>query len=251
MNLALIQPDIAWKDIKANLQKANDFIQQASMEKCDVVVFSEMFHTGFCMDTDITTKDSEKIIEKLSYLAKKYDINIIAGLAKQDENNNHNIAITINKDGKQISEYIKNYSFSLGKENLYYRAGEKQSIYEIDGIRASTFICYDLRFAELFRKVAQSVKIIFVIASWPQSRIDHWSSLLKARAIENQCFVVGVNRIGKDGNDIRYNGATSIYNPLGEEVLKMGENIEYKSIDIDVYQVDKIRRKFPFLKDMK
>jgi predicted amidohydrolase len=157
----------------------------------------------------------------------------------------------MNRKGQVIARYIKNHPFSFAKENEYYHPGNDQSIFEIDYTKCSMFICYDLRFPELFRMVARSVKIIFVIANWPEIRQAHWESLLKARAIENQCFIVGVNRIGKDGNGLVYAGGSLVCDPSGNERSRGGKQQEYISTELDVSDVDCIRKKFPFLQDMK
>ena len=108
-----------------------------------------------------------------------------------------------------IAKYSKMHPFSFAKEDQYFSAGNTRVIFHIEGIPASVFICYDLRFPEIFRDIAREVQAVFVLANWPSTRKDHWETLLKARAIENQCFVIGVNRTGKDGNGIRYPGAST------------------------------------------
>ena len=129
--------------------------------------------------------------------------------------------------------------------------GNEQVVFEVDGIKSSIFICYDLRFPELFRKVAKDINVIFVIANWPEVRQPHWESLLQARAIENQCFIVGVNRIGKDGNDLIYGGGSNVFSPLGENLSRGGKNQEYIVTDLDTAEVGAVRERFPFLQDMK
>jgi predicted amidohydrolase len=113
------------------------------------------------------------------------------------------------------------------------------------------FICYDLRFPEIFRQIAEEVEVIFVIANWPHTREMHWQNLLIARAIENQCFIVGVNRIGNDGVGLKYNGSSMVINPSGEVLLQTDKITEYDTCDIDISMVSKTRKDFPFLEDIR
>jgi predicted amidohydrolase len=130
-------------------------------------------------------------------------------------------------------------------------AGDNVTTFDIDGLPSSIFICYDLRFPEVFRKVAKQVQAIFVIANWPSERVEHWNALLKARAIENQCFIIGVNRTGIDGNGIHYSGSSCVIDPTGSFICSGGESEEYLVSDFDSAQVSKVRAQFPFLRDMR
>jgi len=252
MKIASIQLNIHWEDKLSNFKQAAKFVKQAKQDNCDLVVFPEMFNTGFSMNAKkiAENRDSETT-HFLCQLAKKHQINLIAGFVEKSDFGNENIAIYINREGQKKSRYIKNHPYSYAGENKVYSSGEAQAIYDLDGCPATTFICYDLRFPELFRKVAQQVKIIFVIASWPVVRQKHWEILLQARAIENQCFVVGVNRIGTDGNGLEYGGGSHVYSPLGEPLSRGGDKQEYIVTEIDLTDVDKLRKSLPFLNDMK
>lgn len=251
MKIVIIQLNIIWKNKSENLIRAEDFIKQANADGADLVVFPEMFNTGFSMDSqEIAEAEKGETFLVLSSLAKKYKINLIAGLA-ESSGSLKNIALSINRQGDLLAKYIKNYPFSFAGEDKFYQAGDEQVVFELDGVKCSTFICYDLRFPEVFRGVAKQVEVIFVIANWPASRQLHWQSLLQARAIENQCFVVGVNRTGEDGNGLTYAGGSCIFNPLGHCLLLADEMNEYHFIEIDSSEVAAIRDAFPFLLDMK
>ncbi len=176
---------------------------------------------------------------------------MIAGFVEKIDGRVENIALFINRDGQVKARYIKNYPYSHAGEDKYYSSGDQQVVFDLGGSRASLFICYDLRFPELFRKVAKKVEIIFVIANWPVARQEQWEILLKARAIENQCFIVGVNRIGRDGNDLEYGGRSHVYGPSGEDISRGDQHQEYIVSPVDPAQVDKLRRELPFLRDMK
>lgn len=250
MKLALIQMDIAWQDKDRNHQRALSFIKKASGHGCDVIVFPEMFTTGFSMDIS-KIDDGSPTDSLLSKAAEKYGLYIIAGFPVKENNIARNIAKVYDRTGRPIAEYTKMHPFSYLQEDRYFISGSETVIFDILGIPCTVFICYDLRFPEIFRKVVRDVHLIFVIANWPSSRIDHWKTLLRARAIENQCFVIGVNRTGKDGNGIAYPGCSCLYDPSGKMLLTGDEKEEFLIAEIEPSEVQRIRRDFPFLKDMK
>ena len=252
MKVASIQLNIVWESRQENLHRVEKFIQQAKADACDLVVLPEMFNSGFSMNCAVVAECPDGLSsQKLSELAKKHHINIIAGLTEINNNLASNIALMINREGMIKAKYIKNYPFSPVGEDKSYVTGNQQVVFEIDGVKASVFICYDLRFPELFRKVAKQVQMIFVIASWPETRQDHWQTLLKARAIENQCFIVGVNRIGKDGNGVKYIGGSQVFDPSGVNLSRAGKEQEYLVTELDLSKVNKLRQELPFLQDIK
>lgn len=247
-----MQMDIFWEDKDKNLRKAEKLIETAVEHDCAIAVFPEMFATGFSMNAEkITEAENGTVVSTLNQLAAKYGISLIAGIAVKSEGSYENRAYIINSDGEIIDVYTKNYGFSYSGEDKIYSNGDKQIVFEIEGMKSSVFICYDLRFPELFRRVAKSVSVIFVIANWPDSRIDQWDALLKARAIENQCFVVAVNRKGIDGNGLHYNGHSAVFSPSGDEVELFRLDGECRCFEIDEGETDFVRQRFPFLKDMR
>jgi len=252
MKIASIQLDIVWENKQENLHKAAKFIDTAKNDDCDLVVFPEMFNTGFSMNSNIIAESYDgHTVSTLCGLAKQYEINLIAGYPEKANTKAKNVAISINRNGIVIGRYVKNHPFSFVHEDAFYEPGNDYVIFELDHTKCSMFICYDLRFPELFRKVAKDVELIFVIANWPEVRQHHWESLLKARAIENQCFIVGVNRTGKDGNDLIYAGGSHVYHPTGESLSRGGKNQMYIVTDLDIDDVADVRKNFPFLQDMK
>lgn len=254
MKAALIQLDIAWQDRQRNYDKAASYAQRASEEKCDIIIFPEMFNTGFSMDLSIVSDEGiGEATSILSDIAKQNSINLIAGFPMKSpaEEKGRNLAVVYDRSGMLAATYTKMHPFSPADENKYYLAGENVATFVIDGIPSGIFICYDLRFPEVFRMVARQVKAIFVIANWPGSRKDHWDALLKARAIENQCFVIGVNRTGTDGNGIFYAGGSGIIDPMGKVVRTGGDKEEYVVAEFDAGEVDRVRNDYPFLKDIR
>jgi omega-amidase len=254
MKVALIQLDIAWEDRQRNYRKAELFAQMASADNCDVMVLPEMFNTGFSMDLSaVADEDISETTSALSGIAKTYSVNIIAGFPMKSpaEQKGRNMAVAFDKNGMLISTYTKIHPFSLVGEEEFYIAGDNISLFNISGIPASMFICYDLRFPEIFRKIARQVQLIFVIANWSAARKAHWETLLRARAIENQCFVIGVNRIGTDANGIHYTGASCVIGPEGNVLCSGDDMTEYLVCEFDPSEVASIRSEYPFLKDMK
>lgn len=254
MKIATISLNIVWQDIDANLEKARYFISKAKEDNCDMVILPEIFNAGFVANMDKYCEPAnDKTYQFLKKLAIKYSINIIAGMAEKEEKKKaKNIALAFNRLGEEVVKYCKIHPFSYADEDKYFMSGNKTMTFNIDNTKCCVFICYDLRFPEIFRQVAKKVEVIFVIANWPKSRILHWQSLLIARAIENQCFIVGVNRTGiNDSNGLIYNGCSMIINPKGEVLLKSQDFNEYDFGDIDIADVAKVRKKFPFLNDMK
>ena len=254
MRIGLAQLNVLWEMKKENFIRAEKFIKKASHKKCEIVVFPEMFNTGFSMNIpSIAEKKFGETAKFLAMQAKQNDINIIAGYTVKglEGKKGLNQGVLYNRKGKRVATYTKIHSFSFATEDQYYTAGTKVVTFDIEELPSSLFICFDLRFPEIFRRVAKSVQAIFVIANWPSTRIEHWEALLKARAIENQCFVIGVNRTGRDGNGIHYSGRSKIIGPLGNEICSAGQKEELLIGEIVPHEVVEIRQKFPFLNSMK
>ncbi|MDP2168756.1 MAG: carbon-nitrogen family hydrolase [Thermodesulfovibrionales bacterium] len=254
MKVALIQMDIRWESKKPNYSKAQKFAKRAREEGCDIAVFPEMFNTGFSMNVPaIAEAEDGETASFLSALAKKYEINLIAGFPvwAMAGGMGRNMAAVFDRQGAVVAKFTKLHPFSFAGEHKHYSPGEGAVVFDIEGIQASLFICYDLRFPEVFRAVAKDVQAIFVIANWPASRVEHWETLLRARAIENQCFIIGVNRTGKGGNGILYPGASHVYGPSGEDICRGNEKDEFLTVEFDPALVAEARSKFPFLKDIR
>ena len=171
-------------------------------------------------------------------------------MIEKDNESFYNTLIHINPSGKLVCSYRKIHPFSYSSEDKFYTGGNKAVITEINGWTVGLSICYDLRFPELFRQYAkQKVGLIIVIANWPDTRIAQWKTLLSARAIENQCYVAAVNRVG-DHLKLHYNGRSSIYDPMGNEIVSLSDLEKVTSADISIENVIQVRSKFPFLEDI-
>jgi predicted amidohydrolase len=254
MNIALIQMSVEWEAKEANLIKAARFIGKAKEQGADTAVLPEMFTSGFSVKTQVLAeKELGFTHDFLSAMARDNNLNLLAGyqvrLAGEDKA--RNVARAYSRSGSLLATYTKMHPFSHAGEDRQFLPGEGPVLFPLDGIPSSVFICYDLRFPEVFRHVAREAAVVFVIANWPSSRADHWSALLKARAIENQCVVVGVNRSGEDGNGLHYSGRSQMISPLGEEVCACGEAEEVLVCSTTPHDVEQVRLEYPFLKDMR
>jgi len=254
MKAALVQLDSVWESKRANLERAAFFAGKAAQEKCDVVVLPELFSTGFSMNIPVIAEDGYgETASYLSSIARDNCINLIAGFAIKapGDERARNMGVVYDRKGRPDATYTKRHSFPLSREAEQFIEGTESVVFHIDEMPSSLFICYDLRFPEDFRDVAGRVQAIFVIANWPSERKEHWETLLKARAIENQCFVIGVNRTGLDGNGIRYPGASGVFGPLGNVVCSGNDTEEFITCEFDPGETDRVRSALPFLKGSK
>ncbi|MFW5960773.1 MAG: nitrilase-related carbon-nitrogen hydrolase [Chitinivibrionales bacterium] len=250
MIVAGIQMDIVWEDREANLNKASLLADEASDNGADTLVFPEMFSTGFSMDTDKTAETREGATYRfLKETATQNGLWVVAGLVlKNTKGKPSNDCCVIDPEGREKGLYSKNKLFRYGKEHHFYQPGTSTETLLLNGIKSSLFICFDLRYPGLIRETAYNTHACFIIASWPEPRTMHWETLLRARAIENQMFVIGINRTGP-GRDLSYSGHSAVISPTGEYLAKAGSNEEIIYADINPESVVKTRRKWPFLKE--
>jgi predicted amidohydrolase len=251
MKVLCAQLDIVWQDSAENLRRLQARLQQTASGSCDVLVLPELFHCGFSMEAEQVAQARQgNVYQALSTLARQQQVYVVAGMAlRGDVGEIYNAALVFDRQGNELACYAKNRLFSLAGEGRSYQAGREAVVFEVDGTPCSVFICYDLRFPELFRQVIPRAELIFVLANWPDSRQRHWEVLLQARAIENQCFVVGVNRSGTDGNALHYVGGSMVVDPLGQVLCQLPDAPCLETVEIDLRQVDRVRSQFPFLAD--
>ncbi|MEJ2618477.1 MAG: carbon-nitrogen family hydrolase [Ignavibacteriaceae bacterium] len=250
MKIGLVQYNPIWELREENKKKINQLIER-DFQNSSLLIFPEMTLTGFTM---MAEKFGESLkgdsFKYFSDTALKYQTYIAAGLIENDDGNYFNSLILLNPDGELISKYRKIHPFSYSTEDKHYKKGRETKSSDIKGLKAGLSICYDLRFPELYRFYAKErVQLIIVIANWPDTRIEHWKTLLKARAIENQCYVAGVNRVGDDP-ELHYTGFSSIYDPMGNEIISLADEEKIVFADINKENVAKIRKNLPFLDDI-
>lgn len=247
MKIGVVQFDIAWEEREKNFKRVSKLVQHC--KDCDVIVLPEVFSTGFSVNKALAETRGGKTERFLSQLASSLRTNVLAGYLLNIKGKVRNVATLFSSSGKRVATYSKIHLFSLLGEDKVFERGRKTVVFEINRIPCSVFICYDLRFPEVFRKVADRVYVIFVIANWPKSRAQHWLTLLRARAIENQCFTVGVNRVGEDENRIIYFGNSVSYDPFGETLFDAGNEEGFFTFEIPLERVREIRESYPFLRD--
>ena len=251
MKIGLIQYSPKWEDKDANKEKISVLLKTNKTE-VDLLIFPEMTLTGFTMQSKAYAEEIEG--ESFSYfssLAEKCECDIIAGIIEKKSGNYFNTVIHIEKNGKLKNHYHKIHPFSYSDEDKYFSAGNNPAITCLGDWKIGLSICYDLRFPELYRFYAkENVHLIIIIANWPDTRIEHWRTLLKARAIENQCYVAAVNRVGKDPK-LNYTGFSGMYDPMGKEIVAVENEEKVIFVDLDKNYMNEVRKKFPFLDDIK
>ncbi|MEI6079122.1 MAG: nitrilase-related carbon-nitrogen hydrolase [bacterium] len=243
MKVGLFQYNIAWENKDKNKSNILSILDASNESDIDWMIFPEMTLSGFSMDLS-KTSINEADVGFFSKLAVDHNCNISFGAVVDSNNRN----ITINRKGDVICEYSKIHLFGYGDETSHYEPGKCERPFEIEGARIKPLVCYDLRFSYLFWDNAPKTDIFFVIANWAGSRRTHWMSLLKARAIENQSFVIGVNRVGSDPK-VGYTGDSMVVDPQGNEILNCGDKEGLYTVRLSLDAVSKTRASFPFLKD--
>jgi omega-amidase len=248
--VAGIQHDIVWEDPAANFARLAPMIEQAAADGARLVVLSEMYSTGFSMKTERVAEDVDgPSVQFLVEQARTHRVWVCASVPERVEEGEHpfNQLVVAGPDGS-TRRYAKIHPFTFGREHEHYSAGAHFLTVEIEGARCSFFVCYDLRFADEFWALAAETDCYVVPANWPAARRDHWMSLLRARAIENQAYVVGVNRVGEGGR-LGYSGDSMIIDPFGEVVAQAGAGEAIIAADVDPARVWSVRAEYPFLQD--
>lgn len=253
MNISVIQFDIEFNNPSMNREKVINKIKNIKLNT-DIIVLPEMWNTSFNFETinEDADDNGHPTITMLSDIAKQNSVNIVAGsIADKEGNKIYNRAYVINRDGNTIHTYEKVHLVHHTPENKYITAGNNISCFEIDGIKCAVILCYDLRFPEIARKLAlEGAKIIFVVAQWFESRIHHWNILNKARALENQLYIVAANRIGKEYKAV-FPGQSMIIDPWGNEVDKLDNKEGILSVDIDLELINRVRQKVTCFNDIR
>lgn len=253
LRVALGEYDTGWHSPQESLLRAGALIQRAAADNADLIILPEMCTTGFTMEPESWAEplDGESVSE-LSELAAAHRINIIAGVAtdaiEDGEQRFYNSALWINRHGDIAAEYRKQRLFRLGSEYQIYTPGDRSVVIDVEGVRIALFICFDIRFPDLFSRVAPVSDAMIIIANWPIVRRAHWDVLLHARAIENQCYVIGVNRTGIGGD--RYDGGSVAYGPWGERLtpaFTSKAHAESLLMSIEPTRVASVRERYPFL----
>tara|TARA_R110000850_G_scaffold185992_2_gene311906 strand:- start:1463 stop:2221 length:759 start_codon:yes stop_codon:yes gene_type:complete len=250
MKIVGCQWDIVWENPAANYARADELLSEVS--EAGLIVLPEMFSTGFTMDVakaaEKNPSESEAFLQRL---ADRQCSAVMGGLVRSNEDGSgRNELIAYGSAREELGRYQKNRTFRYTGESEFYRNGSELTVFEVGGWKVAPLICYDLRFPELFRRVtSKGAELIVVIASWPSVRVEHWLTLLKARAIENLAYVVGVNRCGSDPNH-DYPGRSVIIDPWGEIVADAGSDEGLVAAELDLEKLKAWRASFPALQDL-
>lgn len=246
MNIILLQTDIIWQKPEGNRSHIESIV--ATLPDADVIILPEMFTTGFCTSPKgVAEEVNSETLEWMQKIAKEKGIAIGGSVATLDNGYYYNRFYFVKPDG-EFTTYDKRHLFSYAGEDKEYTAGDNRVIVKYKGVRILLQICYDLRFP-VFSRNRGDYDMIIYIASWPTSRIDAWRTLVRARAIENQCYVVAVNRVGTDPGNT-YNGATALIDYLGRTIVEAEDNKE-EAIQgyVDMKALNDFRSSFPALQD--
>lgn len=247
MKVALYQSEIIWENKEKNIEKLKEILRKLDGTEVDLILLPEMSFTGFSMNIEKTKEYEDETIGLITELAKEHQTSIGFGWVKAVEEKAENHYSVICKNGEMISDYVKIHPFSYSGEDEKFIGGNDISYFCMENTTFSTFICYDLRFPEIFQIASEKADVIIIPANWPEKRRMHWKCLLQARAIENQVYILAVNCVGNIG-DLKYSGDSCIITPNGDIVEKMEftEGIIIKDISFDVKN---IRNDFPVKKD--
>lgn len=260
--ITVVQTALFWEDKEANLRMLENKIN-AVQEKMEVVVLPEMFSTGFSMEPEMMAEKMDgPTVQWMKKNSAEKNIVLTGSLIIEDDGNYYNRLVWMLPNG-DFGFYDKRHRFAYAGEDEHYAAGNKRLIASVKGWKVNLQVCYDLRFP-VWSRQARSTKptdgedqvtaypeydVLIYVANWPERRVHAWKTLLQARAIENQCFVVGVNRTGTDGNDIYYSGESMIVDAMGETLYTKAHKEDVHTITLQKDDLDEIRNKLPFLKD--
>jgi omega-amidase len=251
LTVTLVQADQIWEDVQANLDHYESLL--SAVDKTDLIVLPEMFQTAFSMNTSLAETMDGKSIAWLKEMAAQKDCAIYTSLMIAEGDHHYNRGVFVFPSG-DFETYDKRKTFGLAKENEHFASGQNERIVHWRGWNIQLQICYDLRFPEIVRNRIDSTgtpvyDLIVYVANWPEKRSAHWKALLKARAIENQSYVVGVNRVGIDANGFNYSGDSQIIDALGNRLLASSPTEWVETFVIYKNELTKIREMLPFLSD--
>ena len=248
LHLTLIQPDIVWEDKQANLLQYAATLKAITGPR-HVVILPEMFSTGFSMAPERFAEPMDgPTVRWMADMAVQHRCILTGSLIIEDEGKYYNRMLWVQPDGR-TGYYDKRHLFAFAGEDKHYSAGDTRQIVQVNGWRINLIICYDLRFPVWARNLGTQYDVLICVANWPQTRSLAWRTLLQARAIENQCYVAGVNRVGTDGKGHMYSGDSSVFGPLGETLWQHSGTAAWHTVTLDKAALDHTRTSLPFLND--
>jgi predicted amidohydrolase len=248
MKISVIQPNVVWENKSRNFQNLSGLISPL-LNNTDIIILPEMFNTGFSMNSGHFSELPEaETFKWMKSTAKLGNFGVCGSFMVRERGRFFNRWIFVSPL-EEMWHYDKRHLFSMGEEDKYFSAGKSKLVFTFRGLRISPYICYDLRFP-VWSRNNNNYDLAVYSANWPEARINVWNTLLKARAIENQCFAAGSNRIGTDGNGIKYCGDSAIIDPRGYVIASAGTNSEcFVSAELSMADLSEFRKKFPVAGD--
>jgi len=252
LTITTIQSNLAWEDKAANLHLLEQKIAGIE-EKTEIVVLPEMFSTGFSMRPEALAETMEgETVEWMKRVSRENGIVLTGSVMIEESGKYYNRLIWMLPNG-QYGYYDKRHLFAFGEEDKHYNSGNKRLIASVKGWKINLLICYDLRFPVWARQknteAGAEYDVLIYVANWPERRSHAWKTLLCARAIENQCYVVGVNRVGSDGKNVYHSGNSLVIDPTGQVLYHMADEEDVNTITLQKELLEEVRTKFPFWKD--
>lgn len=248
LKVTLLQAYLFWENSAKNLQNISLKLSDIR-ERTDLIVLPEMFNTGFTMNAvENAEKMDGKTINWMRDTARKFNAVVTGSLIIEENGNFYNRMVWMRPDAT-YEIYDKKHLFGLGEEDKTYTAGDKQVIVELKGWKIRLAICYDLRFPVWLRNHQQQYDLLLVVANWPEKRAHHWRMLIPARAVENQSFIIALNRVGYDGKQIYYSGDTTCLSPAGDVIYYKRDEEDLYTFTINKADIERVRTEMPFLKD--
>jgi len=252
LTITTIQSNLYWQDKEANLQMLEQKINSIE-QKAELVILPEMFSTGFSMQPETYAETMEgETIQWMQRVSKENGIILTGSVIIEEGGNYFNRLIWMLPNG-QMGHYNKRHLFAYAEEDKFYTAGNKRLIASVKGWKINLQVCYDLRFPVWARQQSTEnnteYDVLIYVANWPEKRNHAWKTLLCARAIENQCYVIGVNRVGNDGNNIYHSGNSLVIDPLGQVLYHMADEEDINTITLSKEKLEEVRTRFPFWKD--
>jgi len=252
LTITLIQTNLHWEDKKANLDMFSKKIESIE-EKTEVIILPEMFNTGFSMKPEILAEDiNGETVQWMKKITAEKKVILTGSVMIKQDNSYYNRLIWMLPNG-EYGIYDKRHLFAYGNEHTHFKPGNKRLIASVKGWKINFQVCYDLRFPAWARQSSEGsapeYDLLVYVANWPEQRIHAWKTLLTARAIENQCYVAGVNRVGDDGNGIHHTGESMIIDPLGEVLYIKKDEEDIFTYMLPKEKLNQVREKFPFWKD--
>jgi len=248
LKITIFQGYLFWENIDKNLQNISLRLESIR-EKTDLIILPEMFNTGFSINVEkLAEPMGGKTMQWMQTTAEKYNCTITGSLIIKEKDKYYNRLIWMSPDGRH-QHYDKRHLFAMGKEDLTYTAGSQKLFVELNGWKICPVICYDLRFPVWLRNVGEDYDMLIVVANWPEKRALHWRTLIPARAVENQSYVIAVNRVGHDGNEVYHSGDSTCISPNGDVVYYKRDEEDVYTFTITPDEIKRVRRAMPFLRD--